>query len=892
MNSFMLIIILISLLTLSGITIYYLYDYMNYKKSIKDNIDSSRATLQNEETQRLATYSSVVDQINTINYDIHNKINGNFGKIEPIQDKVEKTIDGLIQVTDVLGDIIPLSNVTKNLPNNATYNFVKNFGTKKGMNVKNLDKAGNRFVITGKDMGLNTSNSIVLPDDSGNTIIQNIDPSGNLVFFNHDNTKNIVLDGNSQFNNNIILNSIDGKQNTINTKTKNPMIVAANGDLTSGSMSGDNTIYGNKIGLFSRGNGFSIGAGADMINNEISLFVDNKGGLNMYKPINLYDPVSKKLYATLAISEENDLVFQAVNNIVLNTGKMLQNKGTMEVDNITVKNLQGSVLPQGPLGEMGSQGIEGDRGSSGTIKGIQGSAGIQGVRGIDGLDGATGLKGSTGPRGPTGIVGFMGQQGSGDGPQGIQGDRGSHGLQGDRGSLGDLSFVLGSQGSQGTYGSRADVRNGEIGDMGSIGSQGPRGERYVIGSQGYQGSQGSAGSKGIIGTSADRGDQGSQGYVGSKGSLGSQGSKSLSGERGSQGSKGSMGVMGSYGLLGPQGWRGYRGSQQGSQGSRGIQGSKGSYKGEKGSQGYPNLGSQGFKGSMGSAGVYYTGSGHPAPIPNIVTTTPVTSSITTSATTPVDASTATGMMARQIQAYQQQLALLGYYPQQNVDGTWNFVQQTTGATIPVSSLPTPSGAGSPGGLIPSSVPGVGTSINTSAPSVPAPNAAAGTGSFQYASSTIGLQAVQDIATALGVPITQADQFYNLTSPQQRADFINNNVPYSKMASTIEVLNRLNIAVPGVTTTTAPAPIPPSPTAPAPATGLGALGNFLMSGAATPPAPTAPATTSGYGPEYNPAYGAPIPVASSLMMQQSGICNGVTPGTVKKYAGFINYNVLC
>ena len=53
--------------------------------------------------------------------------------------------------------------------NNSTYNFSKNIGVKRGMNVTNLDKAGNKFVITGAAETDTVSASFTNPLDGSYT---------------------------------------------------------------------------------------------------------------------------------------------------------------------------------------------------------------------------------------------------------------------------------------------------------------------------------------------------------------------------------------------------------------------------------------------------------------------------------------------------------------------------------------------------------------------------------------------------------------------------------------------------------------------------------------------------------------------------------------------------
>ena len=483
MNVYMLVLILISLLVLSGFTIYYLYDYIYYKKTVKDDIDKVRSTLQNEGMERLSSYKSVVDQVNAINYDINSKITSNVGSIYSVQENIIKTMDNVIEIKDNKGKRIPLINGANT--SNSTITLTDNIGMSKGLNVTDLKKEGNTFKICGRDMGYGTSNCMSLPDKAGNTVIRNLDPQGNVIFRNRD--KNIKLHGNTICKDDLIFNNNDDAKNVINTRDNNGLVIAANGDIISGTVNGDTTMYGQKVNLFSRGNGFSVGTGTDVMNNEISLMVNDDGELNMYRPINFYDPVTGNKMATISINSDQDIIFSAQKKIILQTDNKLEfgtkdTIGQLEVDMIAVNKLHGSVLPPGPQGYIGEIGSQGRQGSTGTDKGPIGPPGTKGEKGMNGLDGEVGNKGSKGYRGDKGNKGPIGEQGDSLGRTGELGSKGALGLRGEQGPVGNLDMILGSQGRAGSRGIRGSLGYGEQGSMGSFGKNG---ERVLINS--YQG---------------------------------------------------------------------------------------------------------------------------------------------------------------------------------------------------------------------------------------------------------------------------------------------------------------------------------------------------------------------------------------------------------------------
>lgn len=527
MNNLLIILIFIILFALSGATSYYIYDYFEYKKTLSSKISTVRDELRNEENARLSTYKSVVDQVNNINNQINDQIQNDFSTTISLKDNLLPIIDKNIQVVDQSGNIIPYGS---NYPVNSTINLINQTNVSKGLKVTKLDKTGNSFSLCGVDNGYGSSNCIQLPDGSGNTIIKNIDTTGNLVFKNNDLNKNIVFDGYTKFNNNLSFSyDNNNNPNVINSKGGGQLVIASDGDFVMGSSKGDYTMYGNNINLNARAGNFFIAAGNDIINNQISLIVDNNGNLNLLKPINFYDPVSKTKKATIGMSPEFDLYIQANNNIVLNTGINLKNIGNLEVDAIKVATMAGSALPPGPIGPQGPRGSQGPIGPQGTDKGPTGSTGLGGFPGIDGPDGSIGPTGSRGPQGNQGPVGSQGMPGLKDiGPRGPQGPQGS---QGSIGPQGNSISVQGSLGAPGPQGSQGPIAIGPA-PMGSVGIQGKQGEQ---------------GDKGMDGETGRIGSRGSTGIAGSKGATGT-----IKGERGPQGFP-TIGMQGPPGIMGSQG---------------------------------------------------------------------------------------------------------------------------------------------------------------------------------------------------------------------------------------------------------------------------------------------------------------------------------------------------
>ncbi|XP_068197121.1 collectin-12-like [Antennarius striatus] len=159
-----------------------------------------------------------------------------------------------------------------------------------------------------------------------------------------------------------------------------------------------------------------------------------------------------------------------VNNLstVMGEMKLMDIKHSQLITNFTI--LQG---PPGPRGSKGDRGPQGPIGQSGK-KGDKGEKGISGPVGSKGEKGAAGSPGATGPRGTAGLRGLTGAKGS----------RGSGGRPGSPGEKGDF-------GTSGLPGS-----DGQPGIPGPKGSQGPRG---VPGPSGLDGPRGLVGPIGPAG---------------------------------------------------------------------------------------------------------------------------------------------------------------------------------------------------------------------------------------------------------------------------------------------------------------------------------------------------------------------------------------------------------
>jgi len=549
MDIFAIIIVILSLFALSWVVAYFLYDYVKYKDVVNTSISDAISDVQKEQDDRIVNLKYVVDQINNVNNDIYTYTATNtqtiLEKETEINAENSRIIGGLsnlFNVQDSTGKSMPIISFS-NMPcvGNTNINFMKHVNAVSGMTIKDVNKTDNSFSLCAKN---DPTRCVKFPNSDGDTVIQNLDPSGNLIIQNNDVNKNIILDGNVLANNIQLQGDNNGNPSYIKTQNPQGLVIAANGDIIQGTVNGNNISIGNSIGLFANN---SVSIGTQNNNGTVSLLVDN-GGINTFKPINVYSSDGLHSIATISLSN-NDLLIQSPNRIIFDA-KSVKTIGNAQTDVLQVNTQLQGTLPQGPQGSLGMQGSIGPFGPSGPVgdRGNQGDPGLPGVPGINGAPGQTGLQGAQGYQGSTGNQGstgfYQGPQGS-IGPSGYQGPQGSLGLQG---SMGTNVGIQGSQGMQGPQGPAGSATQG---------SQGIQGSQGYMGS-GYQGSQGQLGSQGIQGS---QGNQGSQGY---KGSSGIRGPSGPAGQQGSQGPIG-MGIAGSRGLPGPMG-------PQGSMGSQGPQG--------------------------------------------------------------------------------------------------------------------------------------------------------------------------------------------------------------------------------------------------------------------------------------------------------------------------------
>jgi len=80
MDSIEVIIILLVVLGIAGVVAYYIYDYVNNKKNIADEISNTNKSLKEESNYRLGNLAYVVNQVNNVNSDIYTTVTSNINR--------------------------------------------------------------------------------------------------------------------------------------------------------------------------------------------------------------------------------------------------------------------------------------------------------------------------------------------------------------------------------------------------------------------------------------------------------------------------------------------------------------------------------------------------------------------------------------------------------------------------------------------------------------------------------------------------------------------------------------------------------------------------------------------------------------------------------------------
>lgn len=209
-------LVLIIILVIVGFGGYFVYDYIQYKKTLeaeledtKKNIVSTRTDISNEKKTRLGNMKYVVDQVNETNLDIYNTFTSNAMDTRAITDSLTDT---QAKMLNGLSSVMRFSNATVgvganpavniiDLPGSPTVNMelLKQVNVLNGMTFKELSATKN-VKFCGLASDANTPpRCMEFPNADGKTVLTNLVQD-----------KPIVMNANTEFSSNVLFASSTG----------------------------------------------------------------------------------------------------------------------------------------------------------------------------------------------------------------------------------------------------------------------------------------------------------------------------------------------------------------------------------------------------------------------------------------------------------------------------------------------------------------------------------------------------------------------------------------------------------------------------------------------------------------------------------------------------------
>lgn len=215
MDAVAIIVMLLVVMALTGVVIYFIYDYTRFKDTTKLSINQTDQRVDSEKKDRIANVNTVVGEVNKVHTDMYDTvqtsnmmINSGLKYLDHKQNKLQKGFDKAFKFSTPTTLYTPsgsLINTTKTLslsqlPGYATpdLNLITKVNATMGLTASDLDKSGNKVLMCAKS---NPSKCIRIPDENGNTILRNLDDNGDLVLVNDSKGRRIRLDGNVTLNN-------------------------------------------------------------------------------------------------------------------------------------------------------------------------------------------------------------------------------------------------------------------------------------------------------------------------------------------------------------------------------------------------------------------------------------------------------------------------------------------------------------------------------------------------------------------------------------------------------------------------------------------------------------------------------------------------------------------
>jgi hypothetical protein len=233
METAFIFLVLMIILIIIGFGGYFVYDYIQYKKTLeseledtKKNIVATKTDIANEKKTRLGNLKHVVDQVNDTNLDIYNTFTSNAMDTRTITDSLTDTQSKML---NGLNSVIRFSNATVgaganpsvniiDLPGSPTVNMelLKQVNVLNGMTFKELSATKN-VKFCGLASDANTpARCMEFPNADGKTVLTNLIQD-----------KPIVMNGNTEFSSNVLFASTNGGL-LESTSTAQPLTIRSN----------------------------------------------------------------------------------------------------------------------------------------------------------------------------------------------------------------------------------------------------------------------------------------------------------------------------------------------------------------------------------------------------------------------------------------------------------------------------------------------------------------------------------------------------------------------------------------------------------------------------------------------------------------------------------------
>jgi len=217
-NIFTIFLIIVSI----AVIIYYVYDYLKYKKQLDVNISTTQAEINAEKKERVTNLKYVVEQVNNINKQISSTTQETVNNQQEIVTQVDTSqgnilagLSSAFSFSDSHGNNVPIAN----LPGSVTPNMelLKNVSATMGLTANDLNVNGTMTMCSSKD----PSKCIKFPDNNGNLYLTDMGDGGIIL----DATKGAQINNGLDLNGSINIYSKSGVQGGTISAGKNQIIL-------------------------------------------------------------------------------------------------------------------------------------------------------------------------------------------------------------------------------------------------------------------------------------------------------------------------------------------------------------------------------------------------------------------------------------------------------------------------------------------------------------------------------------------------------------------------------------------------------------------------------------------------------------------------------------------